>query len=56
MHIVNLVMYMLLTIYSNLFMNFGRKAMGGITEDVTIMDKIQYKVRSWMIVWDCEER
>ena len=39
---------------------FWKKAqelwMGGITEDATIMDKIQYKVRSWMTVWDCEER
>ena len=30
--------------------------MGGITEHTTIMDKIQYKVRSWMTLRDCEER
>ena len=30
--------------------------MGGITKDATIMDKIQYKVRSWMTVRDREER
>ena len=39
---------------------FWKKAqelwMGGITKDATIMDKIQYKVRSWMTVRDREER
>ena len=36
---------------------FWKKAqelwMGGITKDATIMDKIQYKVRSWMTIRDC---
>ena len=30
--------------------------MGGITEDTTIMDSIQYKVKNWMTLWDLEER
>ena len=39
---------------------FWKKAqelwMGGIIEDTTIMDNIQYKFRSWMTLRDCEER
>ena len=39
---------------------FWKKAqelwMGGITEDMAIKNKIQYKVRSLMTVRDCEER